>query len=291
VRIRLAVLADVHANEVALRAVLDEVDRLGVDGLVVAGDLSGFGPAPDVVTDLLRARRTRMIRGNHEKDYVAPYGTSAMPRHWPTSPRTASLCWNMERLGPERRAFLASLPDRLLIDEATLVVHGSPRHARDAVGADTPLEELEAMFAGESCRLAFSGHTHRPVIRDTPSRRYVNVGSVGLPLGGDNRAAYALIERNGASAPADGRSAARNGRSAARDGWTVGIRRVAYDVEAAIAMHRASGCGEGWPDFLEVYARTLRSARDYLGPLLRATRDVPDEQYPAAARAFLDANP
>ena len=63
---RLAVLADVHGNEVALRAVLDEVDRLGVGGIVVAGDLSGFGPAPHTGTDMLRERGARMIRGNHE---------------------------------------------------------------------------------------------------------------------------------------------------------------------------------------------------------------------------------
>ena len=270
---RLAVLADVHGNEVALRAVLDEVDRRGVDGIVVAGDLSGFGAAPHTVTDMLRERGARMIRGNHEKDYVAPYGTPAMPAWWATSPRTASLRWNMELFGPERRAFLAGLPDRLLIDDETLVVHGSPRHVRDSVFADSPVEELEAMYQGERCRLAFSGHSHRPVIRDTPTRRLVNVGSVGLSLGGDNRASYAVIERG-----PDG-------------GWCVELRRLAYDVEAAIRAHDTSGCGDYWPEFLEIYARMLRTGKDYLGPCLRQTRDVPDEQFFAAVRAFLDANP
>ena len=266
-------LADVHGNEVALRAVLDEIDRLGVDGIVVAGDLSGFGAAPHTVTDVLRERGARMIRGNHEKDYVAPYGTPSMPAWWATSSRTASLRWNMEILGPERCAFLAGLPDRLLIDDETLVVHGSPRHVRDSVMANTPVEELEAMYDGESCRLAFSGHSHRPVIRDTPRRRLVNVGSVGLPLGGDNRASYAVTERR-----ADGE-------------WEIDLRRVEYDVEAAIRAHDTSGCGEAWPEFLEIYARTLRTARDYLGPCLRMTRDEPDEQFFAAVRAYLEANP
>jgi predicted phosphodiesterase len=277
---RLAVLADVHGNEVALHAVLDEVDRLGVDGIVVAGDLSGFGPAPHAVTDILRRRGARMIRGNHEKDYVAPYGGPSMPQWWATSPRTASLRWNMEVLGPERRAFLAALPDRLLLDDATLVVHGSPRHARDAVMEQTPVDELEAWYQGESCRLALSGHSHRPVIRDTPRRRLVNVGSVGLSLGGDNRAAYALIERRG---PADRRNGGGD--------WTIEPRRVAYDVEAAIRAHGTSGCGEVWPEFLEIYARTLRTGRDYLLPCLRATTEVPDDEFFAAARAFLAANP
>jgi predicted phosphodiesterase len=270
---RLAVLADVHGNEVALRAVLAEVDRLGVDGIVVAGDVSGFGAAPHTVTDLLRERGARMIRGNHEADYVAPYGTPSMPESWTTSPRASTLRWNMELLGPERRAFLAGLPDRLALDDETLVVHGSPRHVRDAVTAKTPVDELEAMYQGESCRLAFCGHSHRPVIRDTPSRRLVNVGSVGLSLGGDNRASYAVIERSGSA------------------GWEVDLRRLEYDVEAAIRAHDGSGCGDAWPDFLEIYARTLRTARDYLGPCLKLTRDVPDDQYFQAVRDFLEANP
>jgi Icc-related predicted phosphoesterase len=62
---RLAVLVDVHGNEVARQAVLDEIDRLGVDGIVVAGDLSGFSAAPHAVTDVRRRRGARMVRGNH----------------------------------------------------------------------------------------------------------------------------------------------------------------------------------------------------------------------------------
>jgi predicted phosphodiesterase len=284
---RLAVLADVHGNEVALRAVLDEVDRLGVDGIVVAGDLSGFGPAPDAVTDILRGRGARMIRGNHEKDYVAPYGTPSMPAAWVTSPRWAALRWNMEALGRERRAFLAALPDRLQLDDATLVVHGSPRHVRDSVMAQTRVEELEAWYEGESCRLAFSGHSHQPVIRETPRRRLVNVGSVGLSLGGDSRASYAVIERR---SPADGRNGPADGRRCDGD-WAIEPRRVAYDVEAAIRAHETSGYGEVWPEFLEIYARTLRTGYDYLLPCLRATTETPDDEFHTAVRAFLAANP
>ena len=265
-------LADVHGNEVALRAVLDEIDFLGLDGIVVAGDMVGFGPAPHTVTELLRERGARMIRGNHEKDYVANYDAPDRSAHWSLAARNASFRWMMERIGRERRAFLAALPDRLLIDDQTLVVHGSPRHVRDAVTADTPVEELEAMFQGESCRLAFSGHSHRPVIRETPRRRLVNVGSVGMPLDGDRRASYAVVERDGV-------------------GWSIHLRRTPFDVDAAVRALVESGCADVWPDYPEIYARTLRNNRDYLGRCLRETRDVPDEQFFEAVHAFLEANP
>ena len=156
---RVAVLSDIHGNVGALRAVLADLDSLGVDRIVVAGDVVGFGPNPAEVVDLLAARSALMVRGNHEKDYVSVYGTAEMPDSWWTAPRTKSLLWTMERLGPERRAFLAALPDRLLLDDATLVVHGSPRHVRDKILASTPDEELEAMLDGETASLRPSSAT------------------------------------------------------------------------------------------------------------------------------------
>jgi diadenosine tetraphosphatase ApaH/serine/threonine PP2A family protein phosphatase len=180
----------------------------------------------------------------------------------------------MEQLGPERRAFLAGLPDRLLIDEATLVLHGSPRHVREGMVARDSDEELAKRYAGESCRLAFSGHTHRPLVRDLPGRRLVNVGSVGLPLDGDTRASYALIEQDGAAPPGD---------------WCVAIRRVAYDVDAAVAAYD-NGYRQRTPEYVALIERTLLEAKDYFAPGMRATADVPDEELPAAVARFLAAH-
>lgn len=269
---RVAVLSDVHGNLTALRAVLADIDALGIEAVVSAGDMVGFGPDPDAVVDLLRERGVRMIRGNHEKDYVAPYGTPEMPSSWRTSPRLHSFRWSMERLGSERRAFLANLPDRLLLDDATLVVHGSPRHVRDAVLASKTDEELEAMFAGDPSRLAFMGHTHRPLLRDLPKRRLVNVGSVGLPLDGDIRASYVVAAQNG-----DGN-------------WSVEMRRVAYDVEASVAAYD-NGLRDADPGFVAIMSRQLRSARDYFGPWLRLSNDLPDDELDAALRRYLAEHP
>lgn len=273
--LRVAVLSDVHGNLAALRQVLGDLDSLGIGEIAVAGDMVGFGADPDAVVDLLVGRSARMIRGNHEKDYVAPYGTPAMPEWWLTDPRLRSMRWSMELLGADRRAFLSRLPDRLALDEATLVVHGSPRHVRDAVLPWTPDDELEAMFHGETATLAFMGHTHRAVIRDLKRRRLVNVGSVGLPIDGDPRASYAIATR------AEGR---------ASGGWDVTIRRLAYDVEAAIAAYDG-GLRAVDPGYVKILSRQLRTARDYFGPWLRASREIRDEDLPAALEKFLEANP
>lgn len=265
---RVALISDVHANLVALRAVLAEIDAIGVDEIVSAGDMVGFGPNPDAVIDLLRERRVSMIRGNHEKDYVAPYGTPTMPEWWAASPRLISFRWSLDQLGAERRTFLAALPDRLMLDEATLVVHGSPRHVRDAVLATKSDDELEAMFSAEPARLAFTGHTHRPLIRDLPRRRLVNVGSVGLSLDGDPRAAYVLAAWS------------------KRDGWSVETRRVGFDVAAAASAYD-NGLREVDPGYVAIMERTLERGQDYFGPWLRLSNSLPDDELPEALERYL----
>ncbi len=72
--VRIAVLADIHGNLPALRAVLDELDREPVDAIVVAGDVVG-GPLVRETLELLAARRepTRWVRGNCEREAVAIY--------------------------------------------------------------------------------------------------------------------------------------------------------------------------------------------------------------------------
>lgn len=266
-----AILSDVHGNLAALRAVLADVTAREIDEIVVGGDLVGFGAQQNEVIDLLVARGAVLVRGNHEQDYVVPYSDPLIRARWRADPRLVSLCWSLDNLGPERTALLGALPEQYWLDEATLVVHGSPRYIRDAVLAETPEAELVAMFATPDASLIFVGHTHHPVIRSFPGRRIVNVGSVGAPLHGDPRASYAVAER-------------------ARTGWVVELCKVDYDVEAAIAAYddglRAVDSG-----FVEIMARQLRTGRPYLGGWIKLRATVADAELPNALARYLAEHP
>src|SRR3954454_22075575 len=66
VAVRLALLADVHANLEALSAMLAEVDQRGCDRLACAGDLVGYGPSPNECVRELLARGAVCVLGNHD---------------------------------------------------------------------------------------------------------------------------------------------------------------------------------------------------------------------------------
>lgn len=62
------VLSDIHANQVALRAVLAEADREGpYDIMLNAGDLIGYGPNPNECVDAVRERDFVSVLGNHDR--------------------------------------------------------------------------------------------------------------------------------------------------------------------------------------------------------------------------------
>src|SRR2546427_11850479 len=91
---RLAVLADVHSNLPALEAVLADVDRVRPDGIWVAGDLTGYNPWPNEGLEILRDRKVRAIRGNHDR------GAIGGDTSWFNELSCSAVRWNRDHLTP-----------------------------------------------------------------------------------------------------------------------------------------------------------------------------------------------
>ena len=117
---RLAVLSDPHGNLEALTSVLADMDQQGADAAVCLGDAIGYGPEPEAVVELLRARRMPMILGNHEHG-IADHAQLCRfnPQARAALERTACL------LRPDTVTFLANLPHFLTLFGARFV-HGCP---------------------------------------------------------------------------------------------------------------------------------------------------------------------
>ncbi|MGB0388626.1 MAG: metallophosphoesterase family protein [Ardenticatenaceae bacterium] len=215
---RYLILSDIHANLVALEAVLQAVDLNAIDEVWCLGDVVGYGPNPNECVDRMRELATVCLVGNH--DWAALGNID--PEEFNDFARKA-LEWTQEKLTPESLAFLESLEGRQdHVHPDFTLAHGSPRNPIwEYLLYPTSAAENFAFFETRFCLV---GHTHKPMIFQQeivgpedyliqaflPStdvglpigqledvRLIINPGSVGQPRDQDPRAAYAIYDDDG----------------------------------------------------------------------------------------------
>ena len=161
---RYAILTDIHANLEALEAVLAKVDELAqeepIEQIWFLGDLVGYGPDPNECILKLRERTDVIIAGNHDWAAVGKIDLEDF-----SAAARISAEWTAEQLTEEHRAFLTNLPERVEVEECTLV-HGSPYGPLWEYLTSEALAERSFQYF--SSRYCLVGHTHVPVIFQQP---------------------------------------------------------------------------------------------------------------------------
>ncbi len=215
--VMLALLYDIHGNLPALEAVLDDARGRDVERWLLGGDIAPFGAWPAETVALLRGLEgATWIRGNTERWLVEP-----LP---PEEPMAAAVQACRDALGGAVADELGALPENARIDGGTMAWHGSPVSDMRSFLPEPGDDEQELLEGVVDQRLVF-GHTHlqfqRPATR--AGIELLNPGSIGMPLDGDHRAAYALIGPDGG----------------------VELRRVEYDwSDSAAALRERYGDAE-----------------------------------------------
>jgi predicted phosphodiesterase len=251
---KIALLADIHANLAALYAVLEDLERWRPDQVIVAGDVVNRGPQSreclDLILSLQHERGWQLLQGNHEEYMVkfdADLATGQMLRHGPRYEVTRSIAWTYEQVA-DLVPQLAALPSQLdlMFDEVgqLSVLHGSVLHNRDGLLKTHSDDELRAKIIPEAQIFAV-GHTHMPFVRQLDATLVVNVGSVGLPFDGDLRAAYAQLSYD-------------------RGGWSATIVRLDYDRAATEHAFATSGMLDSVGPVAEIMLRETRDGNSYL---------------------------
>src|SRR5262245_54875869 len=125
---KIALLSDLHGNDVALRAVLESIRRKGVDRIVCLGDVATLGPAPGFVIDTLRELGCACIVGNHDAFLLDP----PLVRAYTDVPVVIdAIDWCVAHLSRDQidfaRTFVPELEIALDGGQKLLLFHGSPR--------------------------------------------------------------------------------------------------------------------------------------------------------------------
>ncbi len=182
---RLAVIADVHGNLIALETVLADIARRGSDLIVNLGDCVTSPLWPRETFELLEDRAMPTVRGNHDR-WLAEL---------PPQDMSASVAFTHGALTPHQRALLGRLPSSLELDGDVLAVHGTPASDSEYLLEDlvdgrlalATASTLERRLAGVSASLILCGHSHHQHATHAPGGKLiVNPGSVGCPRYADN---------------------------------------------------------------------------------------------------------
>ena len=236
---RIAVVADIHGNVRALRAVMDDVKQLAPDTVVNLGDCVS-GPLEAAETaDVLMSLAWTTIRGNHDRQLL-----ELPPEKMGRSDAAA-----FAELKNHHHAWLSTLEEIATIEDIFLC-HGTPgsdtTYLLETVEQDGEVRlatqaEVSRRLGSEHAPVILCGHTHVPrFVRLSDGRTVINPGSVGLQAFSDlepfnhstetgaPHARYAVLER-----------------AKAADPWQVSFRIVAYDWGGAAGRAAEKG-REDW---------------------------------------------
>lgn len=198
----IAIISDIHANIEALEAVLDDLDKRGVDTVFCLGDIVGYGPNPRECIKKLQQRIQKrevevrsttierqgkrvtgqrisysdaylppIVKGNHEEGVTNQlfcgdkYEFSTRARE--------TLVWTKSILTPDEKEWLKELPYSMTVlpykegGRRILLAHAEwtlPQEFNYLIADDNDTLGSENMMSIGDNALLFCGHTHEQAI-------------------------------------------------------------------------------------------------------------------------------
>ena len=217
---KLALLSDIHGNDTALEAVLEDVSKQGATHTAVLGDIAFRGASPKKCIQLVRELHGKVIKGNADEWVIRGVREGEVPDNV-LSLMQQEQKWAYSQLNEEDIHYLQELPMTMEIPLSNQIqlfgFHAVPDNLFTVISNEASNEEFASLTeANPRADYYVYGHIHLPHYRSIGGKSIINLGSVGLPFNGDTRASYVMIERD-------------------QDNIHVQFRRVSYDIEKACA--------------------------------------------------------
>jgi putative phosphoesterase len=196
---KVAVLADIHGNGVALQYAINDLKSLGIKKVIILGDVIMKGPMPSQSLEMLKYRDLEIIawvKGNTD------LWLEEITDVWiPSTRREKELYlyyqYAKDNLKEEQIVFLKELPLECSINLngiSILCVHGTPQSIVEAIDSSVSEEEIKKAIKGVEEQVILCGHSHTSFIGQIDDKMIFNVGSIGNALDGDNRISYGVLD-------------------------------------------------------------------------------------------------
>ena len=233
---RIAVISDMHGNNLAFETVLTDIEHQDVEQTVCLGDAIQGGPQPADVVQNLRALNCPVVMGNADAWLLSGEETGDEGIPLERLKKMGEIRrWSLSQLSDDDKSFISGFQPTvtLNLEEGLdlLCFHGSPASFDDIILPAATLEEFQKFLGAYSDHILTGGHTHTQQIRRNGDLFFFNPGSVGFayshyqPDGqfhADPWAEYAILT-------------VENGQTGLE------FRRIPFDVEELIRIYRESG--------------------------------------------------
>lgn len=179
----IAILTDIHGNSPALKAVLNDITRMDIEHIYCLGDVVGIGPDSNQVLDLLTSRNdVSFIVGNHDLAVIAAFRNDDPPKGHHNE--RIHHKWLAERINPEYIDLMSNWPMKItnkILNKNLFFSHYHLDTANWFTSIDKypSNEKLDLIYSGTDYSLVSFGHHHVVHHFVSPSRTYINPGSLG----------------------------------------------------------------------------------------------------------------
>ncbi|MEZ4864574.1 MAG: metallophosphoesterase family protein [Caldilineaceae bacterium] len=257
---RLAFLADIHGNLLALEAVLADLKSQSPDAVYLVGDQVNRCPWNREVMEIIHDFGWLAIQGNH--DLIV--GAINTPRNRPPfteRERFRTLWWTQETLHTAHLEQMRQWPAELQISQPNLppiaLIHGIPNNPFIGILPEDSNDKILHYIQAVAEPVIVCGHVHRPLQRRVDRWQIFNGGSVGIPYNSDPRAQYLLL---------DGKSGE----------WHPTFRQVEYDRTPIPDAFITSGLQAAAGPIAELHLRTVMNGQPWTSDFGYWLRFQPD---------------
>ena len=167
---KIGLLSDIHASFAPLDEAIHKFRQDGVDLILCAGDIAGYGNDLSAVIDLMKKAGCKAILGNHDLWHLT-YEEENNSYSGPIEAYLRSLYWNMEMIIEEKSLFMvhASPPDSILNGIKLLDKNGQM--------SQTMIDFWQEELSNLPYDILVVGHTHQVFAYQFGKTLVINPGS------------------------------------------------------------------------------------------------------------------
>ncbi|MBB6480452.1 metallophosphoesterase family protein [Spirochaeta isovalerica] len=190
----IAVMADIHGNLPAFLAIKEDLQKRGIERVIVAGDMISDCPDSDEVLTQVRLSDWIVIKGNREQYFIDH--CAGLLDHWTHARQMSALMWTFDKLSRKNRAYIRTLADQKSIEIDGLsirITHGSPDSLSELLYPDKEKERFGEVMDSIEEKLLICGHSHNQWFVEGKGKWALNPGSAGVHFNKGEGAQYALL--------------------------------------------------------------------------------------------------